>query len=46
MDESLGPVVCKWKDCINKYDSPEELAEHLGLDLPLDAVLQESEAIG
>ena len=29
MDESSGPVVCRWNDCNNKYDSPEELSKHL-----------------
>lgn len=28
-DESSGPVVCRWNDCGNKYDSPEELSKHL-----------------
>ena len=29
MDESSGPVVCRWNNCNNKYDSPEELSKHL-----------------
>ena len=29
MNESLGPVVCRWNDCNNKYISPEELSKHL-----------------
>ena len=29
MDESSGPVVCRWNGCNNKYDSPEELSKHL-----------------
>ena len=29
MDESSGPVVCRWNNCENKYDSPEELSKHL-----------------
>ena len=29
MDESAGPVVCRWNNCNEKYNSPEELARHL-----------------
>ena len=31
MDESSGPVVCRWNNCDNKYDSPKELSMHLDL---------------
>ena len=29
MDESSGPVVCRWNDCNTKFDSPEDLSKHL-----------------